>query len=1722
MKQIIIDERILNMEDNSQTNQETKGMTKQVENAATKVQNAVTQKNLKSRLFTKLAPMLGPIIFWAMVIVIAIVIVVGIATFLMTSPGLIMGKLKEIAKQVGNGFWHIFLGESTANQIEEQAVYDVLDYLEQSNYDLKGYGFLSSYTYEDMDTDVTGEDKYDFKEDKGIKTAIPKKVIIDKDSDGVIRYDEDTEEHAKNRIKEADSSYVFMYLVSDNYVYTVANNNWAFDGNDGNGFWNKVVDFFKGVGINAAHVATNIWDLFTGSHTSGALGSNFGQGLLTFYYEKDQFGVKGDFFDNSISNKIDIDTDSKKLSITHASGFAWLNKNTMEYEVDGWTGRYGMPLEFLLSVHIATMMPDLAYDMVQAFPTEVEIYLHYISELEVEDEKGKTETVKTYVPYIAHVANHWYRDVYFVEPSDKDTQIVQVDKDYETLVKERWTLYETYTSEESEKYFGNTDMAGEYKLYAISETGEYAKSKDEVKNKDKFENRLEEVDGKVLFKGTIEEANPTISIMKGTDSEEPISDQIESVEDNKISVSKKALTVSFSSTTGKDDDLDTEEIVEQPIDDPIQNLEFILKNKFPSKSDRPLMSPIDTEWSYITGLISDTDEAHKEINAFVSNHASLYEDPIGELKRDLDTWGHTQIEGQSDWEYISENRTEFEGRNTGAFPHYTTIINAWGSIVSNNSLIGLVQEIINNKGEKSDDIALNINNYANSMRENYPGLYDELIVYNEDDINEYDWYKTNGVWTAYKLNDDGTFSQKGEGLRSETNPIIKRFFLNNTYFRFDGTSDTADAIMQLREAYGIKEGSLDYYVANKNATEETNIKLEDVLKYQTQLLDSDGNPKGKAISIDDVSGQVALNQDSLNAFSMLENTHTLDADYIYRDFKELVVELGYFTKEELTESIPRILAWLVPETGSATYPYRSIDKKENEFGTMIHSRGDIDAQKSIKLKEAEKNQTVLTTNNAYESGSSLLEEMEEDTSSTDSETNTLKKSDNSGVNKGDLDPGKFSGDTLIDTAKNCWQYIVNDGGYTYAGASIPVNNGKTVDCSSYASWVLYEYGYKDFAGAQHVTQQFLQTNWNDIYGWEEISVGASEDATPKLQAGDFLVRDHGNNDGHITFVYSTEDGLKLFDCGRASFWANKDYLDGIPVSATGNFINGQKDYGDGKIIRIEDAVNKKKKPYTGYDGNEAVVSPVTGVLLEYGTYANEKESEKDERKNVDFEDCIDKVGYAKILTLDVENYAKLEAYTENYWQSNSLILKDEIDRGDRRNLFKEDEELDKDPIEDIKDKNKWTSLNKTVYGYKEFVEKYERLGIAGNIIYIDGFKCEDVDDSKSSDENKAETLPAGTPISINNFKTLPDQLDNSDAMRPSLYVKEEKYKAIDEKHTNKVNTENKIKSEAASSIYVSNEKDDLIFIKEGTVLGRTITDKELLESPSYRNGKYGTYEQVKKEKDKNGKKIDRVIGNYIRIIMRSKVEDTVIENVEDYMKLDEETEPDINWELFYWLPFESGGTDNEDEGPECVGAILYNNEYAAGISQWTVLDDMNNITDILIPKCLEKNPGLCAPLEKYASWSGGDFLADITGAKEFNQTMKDICKVDREEFLKIQMEIEKEGDLDPILEENPWLEDRAPCVQGEIMHLKCWGARTSWISAFKDKSDKEIMEEVRHVIETTTTDAEGLEDAIARRAFNEPEIGFGILDGRLSGSDIEEWVRTADESIITNAGIEQR
>ena len=153
---------------------------------------------------------------------------------------------------------------------------------------------------------------------------------------------------------------------------------------------------------------------------------------------------------------------------------------------------------------------------------------------------------------------------------------------------------------------------------------------------------------------------------------------------------------------------------------------------------------------------------------------------------------------------------------------------------------------------------------------------------------------------------------------------------------------------------------------------------------------------------------------------------------------------------------------------------------------------------------------------------------------------------------------------LLKVAADLWKKIANgDYHYSMSGQSIPIE-GNLIDCSSYISWVLYEYGFEDFKGAQYSTLTFLDTNFNDKYGWEEIPVAAGEDVTSKLKPGDILVRDDGGggSGGHINITVDVKDGkVMAFDCGKEDVWRNSG---GNSVDKT----SFAKDSRPGKIIRV--------------------------------------------------------------------------------------------------------------------------------------------------------------------------------------------------------------------------------------------------------------------------------------------------------------------------------------------------------------------------------------------------------------------------------------------------------------------------------------------------------------------------------------------------------------------------
>ncbi len=285
-----------------------------------------------------------------------------------------------------------------------------------------------------------------------------------------------------------------------------------------------------------------------------------------------------------------------------------------------------------------------------------------------------------------------------------------------------------------------------------------------------------------------------------------------------------------------------------------------------------------------------------------------------------------------------------------------------------------------------------------------------------------------------------------------------------------------------------------------------------------------------------------------------------------------------------------------------------------------------------------------------------------------------------------------------------------------------------------------------------------------------------------------------------------------------------------------------------------------------------MVSPVTGILLDYGTYEDgDIDAYGNEyRTNSDQKDKIDKVGYASILVLNEEN-------------SDQLVTCNKHEGEKGQGIVTVSEPQDTDALDKLSDEQK------AIYGYSLFNEDYENAGIGGYIIYIDGFKCELPGEGIEEDEEgnlPEDYVPgSGQELSMEYFKQQAANGDfNECKYEETLYEKDPVYKLISEKLEEKQKARAEAKNIAAP-LYKFNgsldgENGELLVIKEGTVIGRTLTDKELVED--YRGETY----EPPKEPDEGEEDTRKVQGNYLRIIMRD-LDDTVVENVEDYMKLDE-------------------------------------------------------------------------------------------------------------------------------------------------------------------------------------------------------------------------------------------
>ncbi|MCR5186104.1 MAG: CHAP domain-containing protein [Clostridia bacterium] len=1305
-----------------------------------------------------------PVVVIILIIVAIIIIVTGFVMFFLTIPGMILGQIKSFSVGIYDGIMDMLIGSE--NNVKMSEVIEVADYIENMGYDLHGAGFLTdqieggSGSFHGKYTGETIHYKWANFWDEGARELDPDENIY-ADKTGVLR---DTQ-----GIVYVHSNYITKYIISDNYVYLIKNNN--------HNFKKAIKDIGESGFIGfLGNFANNSWGTgllyFFKESSFGVPGSPYGDGWDTF--SKVASKITGGLAGSDIS--LEIDRKAQELVITTKAG--WLKSlfgavdHSFRYNLEGWTGRYGMPLEFLLSVHLTSMQPGLASDLADNFETEVQILMH---EILVDIEGG-----------------------------------AKVDGEGSVMTEEK--LREK--AQEARDAKAQRDQ--EWELHQQEQDFERQQAQD----------RGEEV--------------PPIPTQEEQDAERE----------------------AFYADVGDPD-------------------------KYDSYADDASKLDAGGIKSYIPYIYQVVDHWFRDVYFCTGENASdiiindeEYEATTGER------WTDYEVD-----EVLDEKYTKGRLGNV-QYKLYTFDYAADGTVIGETPYNGTI--------EQAEKEGVKVHKKAKT----------------ESIYNAKDWTDSTGAWTAYELGEgsegswqqyDGedlgfnnpqediyykmstseSIKQVGDGQRGPTNATIKKMFTWNKYYTYNGTEERAKAIDEDRYSGAVK-AAMDSYESGKAGKASSSI-----------------NNAGKDPRDPSLIETFSVDKNSLAAFDILTNMETLDSDAIYRDFKELIVELNFFDKEELTNIPTKTFEWPIAEAGSAGWPVRKFEKKENEWGTLIHSKLDLTYLKeveSLKIKKLFENfdnssegetGTLLINNDIVVENNINIQSSEVVAQIPSVKTMIQGLPTNKLTARGQSSrTSQYRKSTFLETSQACWEYIVDAGRYSYAGASIPVDQGSTVDCSSFVSWCIYEYGYDDFGGAQHCTGTLVEeakSGVYDKYGWEIIDVAAGENVLSKLQPGDILVRDDGAGTGahgHTQVIKEVQGGTTIvYDCGAESHW--------VKENREGDTSNFFADDRPGVIIRIEGVTKEEPKPYEGYEAGQLVVSPVTGVVIDAGM--TRKDSSK-EKLNLDTE-LNENVGYIKIRVLDDQDYKAI------------------FGNADAESL-----------ADDLK-------------GYAYFLEEYKRANVSGNVMYIEGFNLE----------------------LLKNKNTFGSDLSNisEDGEITNMYT-ERKYDDVLSKEAREKLEDREEAMVDAKPYY---ETSAGILIKEGTALGTCYGDGDGAKEKftAFYNEKKEEYktkdmddknpfEEEEKEseesdeekpwKDRNitqrpgmvpnnnsDKVTDEIMkeegnGNNIRIIMRTSQDgtdattekDSVVEDVEDYIETDT-IERSNEWEIVIPEEFGNGGYTVTCYGP---------------------------------------------------------------------------------------------------------------------------------------------------------------------------------------------------------------
>lgn len=886
-------------------------------------------------------------------ILILIFMIIGIISFITSMPGIvedmimktIMEKVDEVIE--ANKGPDIYL-EELARDPNRTAQKEILKYLDDMGLEPSSLGFAAFYTR----NEETGEIEYSNQQDLNDIVEMETTTLwspIDKAltgtgyltnsrpltegakalAKGLLDFNSARNYNAAVAKKVKSEDLIFKYIVSNERAYLVHLND-----EDTKDTWDSVKEWFV--------------DTFLLPGDSGPALT----GMIKMFDKEDAVIEKVDRKDKvlTLSTVTSDLLNANKLEPDDNDDNKGTYKQTAKFNLEGYSGRYGMSLEYLLALHLATMTSDLTEEMITNKNLQTAVYLDYTTSEYRADIKVKYDGKE--LPIVLGDNERALAEI--CPPSDYvgiTSYSVYVDGENKEKVKVVLKNVDDLKAKIKANYGCVTVRSLAYWIEQVEEMGKnhihetkYADVKNELLNgrdelilpyneRIQIENQALEAEAKMI--------------------EESLNPEIENVFDNLLVAA----------------DMGIEDLTLTDIKEIKEGLETYTNKATVSI---PYIKYVIGHW--YKDVIFKTDDSENNfgnINVYdVSNNT--IELPVTDISNEKIEATVVLSGGQS----YAQTKQPYVIKGD--------LVTMDGEVVENVEGTDLVEKVKNQtatiENDADSDVTSTSDYVLGSGYRTTKKLFTEGKYYTYDGTQETAksiWYakQIENIYPYYEVTEDnsnpGSITAKiraqekreiqeridnhdGYAYVTVSQGRIKQAQILDTeqaqslmgeYFNTISTvqseNEIADndngyggkivtvgdgwVVMWVMRATGVNEDSdnygktSDFYFVRADADLHyrtpayyTYAETQESVNRINSLLDAMGVvTQRQSVSFDNTtaSGDVM----SLTAFSILEGMHTLDSEYIYRDLKEFLIELGYYTKSEFEYISTNVLTWFLPD-----------------------------------------------------------------------------------------------------------------------------------------------------------------------------------------------------------------------------------------------------------------------------------------------------------------------------------------------------------------------------------------------------------------------------------------------------------------------------------------------------------------------------------------------------------------------------------------------------------------------------------------------------------------------------------------------------------------------------------------------------------------------------------------------------------------------------------------